>query len=66
MLRQMVTWMEETERAVVLKEIVPNNHGVDGPLVKCAIFSWVCKQLKVRSLCVHFYPKKTLLIDGLG
>ena len=61
MLQQMVAWMEETERAAVLTDNIPKNHGVDGPLVKCAIFYWVCKQLKVCTSHFQFYPKTTIL-----
>ena len=61
MLRQMVAWMEETERAVLLTDIVPKNHGVDEPLVKCTIFYWVCKQLKVCTFHFQFYHKTMVL-----
>lgn len=42
-----VGWMEEAEKALVLKEVLPTKYDVNSPLVKCAVFFWVCKILKV-------------------
>jgi hypothetical protein len=42
--------MDEAEKAVLSKEVLPTKYDVNSPLVKCAIFFWVCKILKVRHL----------------
>lgn len=49
MVSKVAAWMEDAERALVLKEVLSARYTVDSPLVKCAIFFWVCRQLKVRS-----------------
>ena len=47
MVAKVVAWMDEAEKALVLKEVLPAKYEVNSPLVKCAIFFWVCKILKV-------------------
>jgi hypothetical protein len=47
MVSKVVAWMDEAEKALVLKEVLPAKYDVNSPLVKCAVFFWVCKILKV-------------------
>jgi hypothetical protein len=52
MVSTVVAWMDEVEKTLMLKEVLPAKYDVNSPLVKCAIFFWVCKMLKVGSLTV--------------
>jgi hypothetical protein len=49
MVLKVVAWMDEVEKAVLLKEVLPAKYDANSPLITCAIFFWVCKILKVGS-----------------
>lgn len=50
MVSKVVAWMEDTEKALVQQAVLPAKYDVNSPLVKCAVFFWVCKILKVCDL----------------
>ena len=60
MVSKVVAWMDEVEKALVLKGVLPAKYDINSPLVKCAIFFWVCKILKVRSLTIKGYSTALL------
>lgn len=52
MVAKVVAWMEDTEKTLVQQAVLPAIYDVNSPLVKCAIFFWVCKICKVRRFTV--------------
>jgi hypothetical protein len=50
MVSKVVAWMEDTEKALIHQAVLPAKYDVDSPLVKCAIFFWVCKILKISQV----------------
>jgi hypothetical protein len=60
MVSKVVAWMDEVEKAVLLKEVLPAKYDANSPLIKCAIFFWGCKILKVGSTTIRGYPTTLL------